>query len=358
MDKINVAVIFGGNSPEHEISKISAKTIINGLSQEKYIVIPVYISRTGQWYLYDGSINNILDIDIERVGTKAVISPDTGHGGLLRIVNEKVKIIPIDVIIPALHGSNGEDGTIQGLFELSEIPYVGCNVLSSSVAMDKYYTKVLTESFGINVCKYKLVRDYEFLENESKVAEEVAKELKLPVFIKPANAGSSIGISKASNKEEILAGINDALAIDKKVVIEEAVVGRELECAVMGMGEALIASNIGEIKLCDNFYDFNSKYNNNQTVTLLPTDIPEDKVSEIKELSIKIFKLLDCSGLARIDFFLENDTNKLYFNEINTFPGFTSISMYPVLMKDKGYELDKLLDGLIDLAILEKNYEL
>ncbi len=357
MDKINVAVIFGGNSPEHEISKLSAKTIIDGLSQEKYVIIPIYISKIGQWYLYDGSLANILEIDIERVGTKAVLSPDAGHGGLLRIVNEKVKIIPIDVVLPVLHGPNGEDGTIQGLFELAKIPYIGCNVLSSAVSMDKYFTKVLATNFGVNIGKFKLVRDYDFLDNTDTVIDNIIQEFHMPVYIKPANGGSSIGISKAESKEDIEEGIKKALLIDRKVIVEESINGREIECAVMGIDNEVTTSPLGEIKAVSDFYDFDSKYNDSTTETVLPTDIPKEKVEEIQQLAKKIFVSLDCSGFARIDFFLEKETNKVYFNEINTFPGFTSISMYPVLMGELGISLPLLLDSFIEIALLENDYE-
>ena len=334
MSKKVVVVLFGGQSSEHEISKKSAFTIISNLSKDKYSVIPIYISKDGQWKIYDGPIENICNTEWEAYSTNAIISPDVSHKGIIRIVGDKIKIMPIDVVIPVLHGKWGEDGTIQGLLELAKIPYVGCGVLSSAVCMDKLYTKIIANSIGIEQANYKVVYKYE-IENINSIYKDIEKEIGYPCFIKPANAGSSKGISKANNKQELLDAINNALLYDIKVIIEQNINGREVECAVLGNYDVK-ATNVGEVLSALEFYDYDAKYNNPESKTVIPANIEESISKEIQEKAIKIFKALDGRGLSRVDFFIENDTNKVIFNEINTFPGFTSISMYHMLWKNKG----------------------
>ncbi len=353
MSKKVVAVLFGGQSSEHEISKKSAFTIISNLSKDKYSVIPIYISKDGQWKIYDGPIENICNTEWEAYSTNAIISPDVSHKGIIRIVGDKIKIMPIDVVIPVLHGKWGEDGTIQGLLELAKIPYVGCGVLSSAVCMDKLYTKIIANSIGIEQANYKVVYKYE-IENINSIYKDIEKEIGYPCFIKPANAGSSKGISKANNKQELLDAINNALLYDIKVIIEQNINGREVECAVLGNYDVK-ATNVGEVLSALEFYDYDAKYNNPESKTVIPANIEESISKEIQEKAIKIFKALDGRGLSRVDFFIENDTNKVIFNEINTFPGFTSISMYHMLWKNKGILLPELLDNLIELAFEDFN---
>lgn len=357
MSKLNVLVLFGGNSTEHEISKKSVKLIINNLSTEKYNIIPVYISRNGTWYLYDGNTNNISDINIERAGTRAILSPDTSHKGIMRIVGDKFKILPVDVAIPVLHGKNGEDGTIQGLLELANIPYVGNNVLTSAVAMDKEFTKILVNNIsnngkGINQAKYLIFNYYE-KDNINEFVKQVKLELNFPVFVKPANAGSSIGVSKAINKKELIKSIEEALLFDKKVIVEEEIIGREIECAVLGFDNKIVASPIGEILSSGAFYDYNSKYVDTTSKTTILTEIDgsEDILNEVRVQAAEIFNFLDGRGLSRVDFFLEKGTNKIIFNEINTFPGLTEISMYPILMSKINYPPKILVDELIRIAL-------
>lgn len=353
MSKKVVAVLFGGQSSEHEISKKSAFTIISNLSKDKYSVIPIYISKDGQWKIYDGPIENICNTEWEAYSTNAIISPDVSHKGIIRIVGDKIKIMPIDVVIPVLHGKWGEDGTIQGLLELAKIPYVGCGVLSSAVCMDKLYTKIIANSIGIEQANYKVVYKYE-IENINSIYKDIEKEIGYPCFIKPANAGSSKGISKANNKQELLDAINNALLYDIKVIIEQNINGREVECAVLGNYDVK-ATNVGEVLSALEFYDYDAKYNNPESKTVIPANIEESISKEIQEKAIKIFKALDGRGLSRVDFFIENNTNKVIFNEINTFPGFTSISMYHMLWKNKGILLPELLDNLIELAFEDFN---
>ena len=353
MAKKVVAVLFGGQSSEHEISIKSAYNIISNICKEKYSVLPIYISKDGQWKIYDGPIENLCNTDWQSYSTNAIISPDTTHKGIIRIVGDKIRIMPIDVVIPVLHGKFGEDGTVQGLLELAKIPYVGCGVLSSAVAMDKLYTKIIASSIGIDQAKYKVVYKYE-IENINNICKKIEKQLKYPCFVKPANAGSSKGISKANNKEELIKAINDAFLYDVKVIIEENIFGREVECAVLGNYDVK-ATNVGEVLAAADFYDFDAKYNNEQSKTVIPANIPTEIAEEIRKKAIKIFKALDGRGLSRVDFFIQNETNKVIFNEINTFPGFTSISMYHMLWKDKGIALSELLDNLIQLAFDDFN---
>ena len=349
MNKKNVLVLFGGCSPEHEVSKVSAYTIIANIPEEKYNVYPVYITKEGKWLLYDGSIDNLRNVPWEKFGTSAVLSPDRVNRGLLRIVGDKVKYIPVDVVFPVLHGENGEDGTVQGLFELSGLPYVGCGVLSSAICMDKSFTKIIARDIGLRQTEYTIVRTWDQASIESAV-KRVQTKIKYPCFIKPANAGSSVGISKVSNKKDLLESIELASMIDSKVIIERAVAGRELECAVLGYHENAQASVVGEILPAAEFYDYDSKYNNSESKTITPADIPEEAAEEIRRHAVSIFQAVDGRGLARVDFFLENETNRVIFNEINTIPGFTSISMYPKLWQISGLSLPELIDRLIEIA--------
>ncbi|MDE6357767.1 MAG: D-alanine--D-alanine ligase [Eubacteriales bacterium] len=348
MNKKVVAVIFGGQSSEHEISKISASTIISNISQEKYYIIPIYITKNGEWKIYEGALENISNSGWEKYSASAILSPDTNHKGIIRIVGEKLKFIPIDIVFPVLHGKYGEDGTLQGLLELSNIPYVGCGVLSSAISMDKAYTKIVADSIGINQAKYKIVHKYE-LKNISSVCKDLEKQIGYPCYIKPANAGSSKGITKAENKDELIAGLNLAGNHDLKIIVEKNIVGREVECAVLGNND-VSASKVGEVLSVTQFYDFDAKYNNKESKTVIPANIPEKVSEEIRKNAIKIFKALDGKGLSRVDFFIENETNKVIFNEINTLPGFTSISMYHMLWKEEGIDLPNLMDKLLELA--------
>ena len=356
MIKKVVAVIFGGQSSEHEISKISALTVISNICKEKYSIIPIYITKDGQWKIYEGAIENLANSGWEKYSTNAIISPDTSHKGIIRIVGEKVKFMPIDVVFPVLHGKGGEDGTIQGLLELANIPYVGCEVLASAISMDKAYTKIIADSIGINQAKYKIIYKYE-LEKMDSICKSIEKEIGYPCYIKPANAGSSKGITKAEDRKQLEEGLNLAKKHDLKIIVEKNICGREVECAVLGNNE-VSASCVGEVLSATQFYDFDAKYNNSQSKTVIPANISKEASEEIRKNAIEIFKALGGKGLSRVDFFLENETNKVIFNEINTLPGFTSISMYHMLWKEQGINLPELIDKLINLAFeiyIEKN---
>lgn len=341
--KITVAVLFGGRSPEHYISKLSATAIISNMSYEKYNIMPILITEKGEWLIYDGPLSNLSANNWERYASKAVLSPDTAHKGLLRIAGDKVKRMQVDVVFPVLHGKYGEDGAIQGLLELSGIPYVGCGILTSGICMDKAYTKKIVDGLNIRQAKYDVV-----YAEEPDAPVRIEKEIGYPCFVKPADAGSSVGISKAKDRKELHKALQGAVKYGKKILVEEYIAGREVECAILG-GEA---SPVGEIVTGGNaeFYDYDAKYNDKETKTVVPADIPAELSERIRDSAVKIFKAIDGRGLARIDFFIEEATGEIVFNEVNTMPGFTGISMYPLLWKEAGLEMPELIDRLISMA--------
>ncbi len=347
MSKIKLGVIFGGMSTENEVSVASATSILNNLDREKYEIYPIYIGKDGIWYEY------------EEMGEKREFGQSVKQDKKIPDVMQYLK--NLDVLFPVLHGLYGEDGTIQGLFELLKVPYVGCKVLASSVGMDKVYTKIVFEKAGLEQAKYVYVRKYKdnyiYVDSQfnekvmslDEVAEIVQQKLKYPMFIKPSNSGSSVGINKAKNKEELEKNIEFAAQFDNKILIEEGIVGQEVECAVLG-NEEVIASYVGEIRAADEFYSYDAKYKNEASKTDIPADLPEEVAEKIRKQAIKAFKAIDGKGLSRVDFFVEKDTKKVYINEINTLPGFTNISMYPKLFEASGISYKELLSKLIDLA--------
>ena len=254
----------------------------------------------------------------------------------------------VDAVFPVLHGLNGEDGTVQGLLELSGIPYVGCGVLASAVSMDKFYTKIIVDTLGVRQARYVGIMEHDLKDMDQSVSR-VEETLEYPVFIKPSNAGSSCGVSKAHNRSELVSGLKNAAKHDRKILVEETIVGREIECAVLG-GNEIKASGVGEILAGAEFYDYDAKYNNAESRTIISPELPEGKEQEIREDALKIFRAVDGFGLARVDFFLTKDTNEVVFNEINTLPGFTSISMYPMLWEAKGIAKQQLVEKLIQSA--------
>ena len=340
-----LGVIFGGMSTENKVSCISGASVIKNLNKEKYEIFPIFIDEDGNWYKIN--MPNHEKINIEN---------------RTKIENVFEYLKQMDVIFPVLHGLYGEDGTIQGLLELLNVPYVGCGVLASSVGMDKVYTKVIFDKAGINQTKYVYVRKYndkfiyvdnnfnEKIMNLEEVSSLTVEKLKFPMFVKPSNSGSSVGINKVKNLNELKDAIMEAAKYDKKILIEEGIDGRELECAVLG-NEDVEASCVGEIKAADEFYSYDAKYKNSESKTLIPADISNEKSEEIRKLAIKALKAIDGKGLSRVDFFLEKDTEKVYINEINTLPGFTSISMYPKLFEKAGIKYADLLDKVIELSV-------
>lgn len=330
---MKVGIIYGGKSSEHEVSLISGKNVIDNLNKKKYEIYPILIEKDGTWTQNNKKIKNVIET-----------------------------LKSMDVIFPVLHGLYGEDGTIQGMLELLNIPYVGCHVLASSVCMDKIYTKCILEKANINQAKYIYIKNENtYINNEfeeitlqnDEIIELVQNELGFPVFVKPSNSGSSVGVTKANNGPELIKAIQEASIYDKKVLIEEAIIGQEVECAVIGNDE-IKASNVGEILSAEEFYSYDAKYNNVQSKTKIPANLTDEKIEEIRKFAIKAFKAVDGTGLARVDFFVQKDSQKIYLNEINTMPGFTEISMYPKLWNYEGITYSDLLDELIQLALKNK----
>ncbi len=375
MDKKNIVVIFGGQSSEHDISCISVLTVARAINQKQYDITYIGITREGRWLLAD-SLESIENGSWRDSKTAAVISPDAVNKEVILSGEDGVTVRKIDVIFPVLHGMYGEDGTIQGLFELAKIPYVGCGVLSSAVGMDKVYTKIIVDDLGIEQAPYVLVRaadvekavenaggslqdgiTEEALAKSSVMQEQVMRvedKLDYPVFIKPSKAGSSKGVSKAHNRQELVAGLQLAAKHDAKILVERNIVGREIECAVLGSAEKTEASGVGEILSAAEFYDFDAKYHNAESKTVISPELPDGKTEEIREAAKKIFAAVDGYGLARVDFFLEQDTGHVIFNEINTLPGFTAISMYPALWNAAGLDIEALVEKQLQLAFERK----
>lgn len=342
-----IAVVFGGQSSEHDVSCSSAINVIQGLDTDKYVVHMIGITKEGEW-LYVEDVEKLKDGTWRDSDVTAVISPDHRRPGLWRIDGERLEVISIDVAFPVLHGKYGEDGTIQGLFELAGIPYVGCGVLCSAASMDKISTKIFADRIGVRQADFvaDIARDLSEIEN---TMDEVERRLGYPVFVKPSNAGSSQGVSKAHDRAELKAAIELAKEHDHRVLIEENISGREVECAVLG-GQDVEASKVGEILAAAEFYDFDAKYNNAESKTIIDPSLPIEVKETIQKNAIAIFKAVSGFGLSRVDFFVENDTNEVIFNEINTLPGFTNISMYPMLWEAMGVKKAELLDRVIELA--------
>ena len=318
--KKNVVVIFGGDSSEHDVSCLSATTVIKNMDTEKYNVILVGITKEGRWLLVD-SVKDIEDGSWREGEVKAFISPDTTTRSLVILAEGTYKLQKVDVIFPVLHGMNGEDGTVQGLFELSKIPYVGCGVLASAVSMDKVYTKIIVDHIGIDQAKFVHVRESDF-EHLEEAMDRVEKEIPYPIFVKPSCAGSSKGVSKAENRKELEAALYEAVKHDRNILCEETIVGREVECAVLGDRTQVKSTCVGEILAAEEaaFYDFDAKYNNAESKTVVDPEMPEESKRKIKEDAEAIFRAVDGFGLSRVDFFLE-ESGRVVFNEINTLPG-------------------------------------
>jgi len=344
----NVLLLFGGASPEHEVSMASATSVISAL--KNYTVIPVYITRAGKWLMYDGKLDNVQNIDWDKFGTPAILSPDRVNRGLLRIVGDKARAVPIDVVLPILHGPNGEDGTIQGLCELAGISYIGCGVLASAVAMDKAMTKLVAKALKIPQGEYLVFENDELQENLSACMNKIGRKLGYPCFVKPSVGGSSIGMTKVAARKELKAAIETAQKYCSKIVVEKFIPWREIEVGVLGVGMAAKASVTGEVIADGEFYDYDAKYNNPGSKTVVPADIPEETQQKIGEYALQIFRAIGGRGLSRVDFFL-TDGGRILFNEINTVPGFTSISMYAKMWEASGVPQQELLDILIQIAL-------
>lgn len=341
-----IAVLFGGQSSEHEISCISAQTVISAINKDRYEVVLVGITKEGKW-LFVKNPESIADGTWRESRMHALLSPDSSIHGLLLYGSGSVQTYYVDVVFPVLHGLYGEDGTVQGILELAGIPYVGCGVLASAVSMDKFYTKIIVDNLGIRQAKYVPVYASE-LTDIDVVLDKVEMAFPYPVFVKPSRSGSSQGVSKAESRGELAVALQTAAEFDRKILVEEMITGREVECAVLG-GYTCKASGIGEILAAAEFYDYEAKYSSAESKTIVDPQMDEAVVEQIRTAAVDIFTAVDGFGLSRVDFFV-TEQGEVVFNEINTLPGFTAISMYPMLWKARGLSIHELVQQLIDLA--------
>lgn len=346
--KETIAVLFGGQSSEHIVSCMSAANVIDHIDKEKYNLLLIGITEDGHW-LKTESVEDIRSGAWREGTVEAVLSPDATEKCVLVMDGSGVQKVKTDVVFPVLHGLYGEDGTVQGLLELAKIPYVGCGVLASSVAMDKLYTKIIVDDLGIRQAAYVPVMKDD-LKDMDRVVEKVELSFPYPVFVKPSNAGSSRGVSKAENREGLKAALEEAVKHDRKILVEEMIVGHEIECAVFGGGKTEIqASGVGEILAAADFYDFDAKYFNEESRTVVDPELPGEAAEAVRQAAMAIFKAIDGYGISRVDFFVKAD-GEVVFNEINTMPGFTAISMYPMLWEARGVSKSELVDRLITHA--------
>ncbi len=342
---MNVAILFGGKSQEHEVSCLSALSIYKHMDKNKYRPYLVGITKKGKFRYYNGDPSRLSEGVWEEFASDAPVDI-LGNNGPASIQTDS-GLIEINCVFPVLHGPFGEDGRVQGILDYANIPYVGNKLLSSAICMDKVVTKDLLKLNKIPQTKYAVI------DKVGLDVESLLEGYKYPLFVKPANLGSSVGISKVKSSEDLLGAINEAFLYDTKVLIEEGVSCRELECSALETKGNIYISSIGELIVFDEFYDYNSKYKNNTTKLVIPADLSEKLVSEIKNLAQRVFKILGCSSLARIDFFVDKETGKVMVNEVNTMPGFTNISMYPKLLENDGISYSELIDKLISSAVEE-----
>jgi len=350
--KLRVGLIYGGRSGEHEVSILSANSVISAINRQKYEVVPIGITKEGKWLvgqspapLVESKELTVRLLGSDAGGEEISLMSKTKSGEILSGLRDK-----IDVIFPVMHGPFGEDGTIQGLLELAELPYVGGGVLASAVGMDKALMKAVFKQAGLPVGDYQVYLRKEWRDNPTLVLTEIERGLGYPCFIKPANLGSSVGISKAHDRMELKKALDLAALYDRKLVIEKLLTGREIECGVLGNDEPL-ASVPGEIIPCTEFYDYDAKYILNDSQLTIPAPLDAALAQKVQELALRSFKAVDCAGLARVDFFVDIDKNEIYVNEINTMPGFTKISMYPKMWEATGVSYSDLIDRLLQLAL-------
>ena len=349
--KIKVGVIFGGRSGEHEVSLQSGQSVMAALDRSKYDVVPIGISKNGRWL----TGNVVAALTEGKPASHAALLPDPQASGLMQLDDSPTAVTQLDVLIPVLHGTYGEDGTVQGLLELAGLPYVGAGVVGSAVGMDKAIFKHVMVANGIPILPWQLVLKRDWLADETAVLDQIEAVLSYPVFTKPANLGSSVGISKCQNRAELKAGLDEATRFDRRVVVEQGINVRELEVAIMG-NNTPIASVIGEIRPRRDFYDYTAKYlaqsgSDEDSELIIPAKLDEETAETVTQLALRAYKAIDCAGLGRVDLLLDTDNGDLYLNEINTIPGFTRISMYPKLWEATGIPYSELLDRLIDLAL-------
>lgn len=349
MGKLNIALLFGGMSSEHEVSRVSSAAIYDNLDREKYEIYKVGMTKDGRWFLTEASSDQMRDGSWENLAgnVPAYISPDRNSQGLVTPEG----VLPVDCVFLGVHGRNCEDGVLQGLLELSGIPYTGPGVTSSACSMDKSVTKLIAAKAGIDQADFELITRRDVEEDLNGACDRVEKHFNgvYPFFIKPANEGSSVGISKAHNRDELAAGLVNAAGYDSKILVEETIKGREIETAVLGNDELEVA-RIGEVLAANEFYDYEAKYADIGSETVMVDDISPELEERIKETSKAVFRAMGCNGYSRIDFFLTED-ERIILNELNTLPGFTSISMYPAMWQASGLSYSELLDRIIELAM-------
>ena len=352
MNQLSVCVLFGGISPEHDVSLRSAESVLKNMDSDKYRIFPVGITKEGDWILFGGDDYSQLPDSVwlqNPANIPAAISPVRGQG-LLIFDQSGVRTQPIDVVFPVLHGENGEDGAMQGLLQMAGIPYVGPHVSASAVAMDKTLTKLVIDNAGVPQAAWVLVRSSELAGRMDKILDQIESKFSYPVFVKPAGTGSSVGVSKAANRKTLAQALQHAGAFDEKILVEEFIHGREIEVAVLG-NDNPVASVCGEIDSGAEFYDYDAKYITDTSVAYIPARIPEDVAEQVRDAAVQVYTAIGCQGLSRVDFFVTYEGNRLVFNEINTLPGFTSISMYPKLFAASGIPYGQLIDRLLKLAM-------
>ena len=356
--KIRIGLVFGGRSGEHEVSLASATSVMANLDSDKYEVVPIGITKEGSWLL--GTEPQKLLTAEQSVGEDTNMEQTTavtltGDPSLRRLIpvqsgEQLGNKGAVDVIFPVMHGPYGEDGALQGLLEMANVPYVGCGVLGSALGMDKEKMKLIFRSVGLPTVEHIVCRRYEWERSPETIMNAVEDSFGYPCFVKPVNLGSSVGVNKAHNRDELEHAINVAAEYDSKIIIERAINCREVECAVLGNDEPL-ASVVGEVIASNEFYDYNAKYIDGKSEVIIPANIPQTTAEEVRRQAVQAFLALDLSGLARVDFFIDKDTGQVYINEVNTMPGFTQISMYPKLWEASGLSYPQLLDRMIELAI-------
>ena len=352
--KLRVALLFGGKTTEHEVSLTSAVSVMKAIDKRKYEVLPVKISREGRWqFLQDLSSLNSVEA-LEKSEGPLLFAGDPETKGLFLVEkatsSEALTVVPVDVVFPILHGTFGEDGTLQGLISMSDLSCVGAGVLAASLGMDKIMMKQIYFQNDLPGTDFIWFLRRDWKTSPDVIQKGVREEIGFPCFIKPANSGSSVGVFKAHDEKEFSSFMSQAVEFDRKVLVEKGVDARELECAVLGNDDPQ-ASVVGEIIASNEFYDYEAKYHSEESRTVIPAEIPQETAEKVRRLAVKAFKAIDCAGMGRVDFLLERETDRIYVNEINTIPGFTPISMYPKLWEASGIPYPKLIDRLIDLAI-------
>ncbi len=354
--KIRVGIIFGGRSGEHEVSLISAQGVMGAIDRDKYEVVPIGITKEGHWLASGDPMKALCSGEVHQSNPAALL-PEPSDRGLMRLDEQAkeqaltaIQVSQIDVMFPILHGPYGEDGTVQGLLELAGIPYVGAGVTASAVGMDKVLFKDIMRAHALPVVSYRVIKRQQWEQEPEQTIAAIEDEIGYPCFVKPANLGSSVGVSKARNRSELCTALNEAALYDRKLLVEVAVDAREIEVSVLGNDDPMV-SVPGEIIPSREFYDYAAKYLDGKSELLIPAPIPAETTELVQRLAREAFLAIDCAGMARVDFLMDRNTGEVYINELNTIPGFTPISMYPKLWEASGLSYTELIDRLIELAL-------